>query len=309
MNESGIAIVMITHNRSREALRSVQRALECREAAQIIVVDNASEDGTAALLRSCFPEVLVVRSETNLAAAARNIGVAIARTPFVALCDDDTWWEPRALAKARRIFELHPDVAVLCARVMVEPRGELDPASRLMEQSPLESTWLPGAALIGFLAGASVVRRSAFLAAHGFDPRLFIGGEEHLLALDLAARGWRIVYVPELGVHHQPSSRRDATGRLHLLLRNAIYIALLRLPWGEAGRECWAAARRAARDGVLGDVLRDLGAALPWLLRGRQIVPPSVVDALRLIRIRTAASEAEVTSQPAADTQPAARAV
>ena len=64
---------------------------------------------------------------------------------------------------------------------------------------------LPGKPLLGFLAGALVVRRTAFLEAGGFDPRFFIGGEEQLLAIELAVRGWTLCYVPQLVVHHHPS--------------------------------------------------------------------------------------------------------
>ena len=113
MRANAISIVIITHNRAREALRAVQRAMETGDAARVIVIDNASSDGTAPLLRSCFPDVLVVRLTSNLGAAARNIGVAIARTPFVALCDDDTWWDRGALPQAQSILEQHPSIAVV----------------------------------------------------------------------------------------------------------------------------------------------------------------------------------------------------
>jgi hypothetical protein len=68
---------------------------------------------------------------------------------------------------------------------------------------------MPGPPLLGFLAGASVVRRSAFLQAGGFEPHLFIGGEEELLAVDLAANSSWLCYVPQLIVYLNPSTRRD----------------------------------------------------------------------------------------------------
>src|SRR5262245_34272344 len=61
------------------------------------------------------------RSERNLGAAGRNAGVRAARTPYVALCDDDAWWAPGALARAAHLLDVHPTLAVVCARVLVGP--------------------------------------------------------------------------------------------------------------------------------------------------------------------------------------------
>ena len=72
---------------------------------------------------------------------------------------------------------------------------------------------LPGPALGSFLAGASVLRRDAFLDAGGFHSRLWLGGEEELLAVDLATAGWELCYVEDLTVHHQASTLRDPSKR------------------------------------------------------------------------------------------------
>jgi GT2 family glycosyltransferase len=58
---------------------------------------------------------------------------------------------------------------------------------------------------LGFLAGASVVRRSAFLAVSGFEPRFFFGGEEAMVVAELAAAGWALAYVNEVVIYHYPS--------------------------------------------------------------------------------------------------------
>jgi hypothetical protein len=112
-------------------------------------------------------------------------------TPYVALCDDDTWWDPGDLGRAADLLRTHPRLAIITARVLIGPEERPDPACRIMEQSPLpREPGMPGPVLLGFLAGASVVRHSAFLKAGGFAPHLSIGGEEELLATDLAAAGW-----------------------------------------------------------------------------------------------------------------------
>jgi GT2 family glycosyltransferase len=63
--------------------------------------------------------------------------------------------------------------------------------------------------LLSVLAGASMVRREAFVQVGGFEPRLLLGGEEELLSADFAAAGWALRYLSDLLVDHAPSPARD----------------------------------------------------------------------------------------------------
>src|SRR5690606_16074085 len=103
----------------------------------LVVVDNGSNDGTSAAVRQYFPAALLVTAPDNLGAAGRNLGVAQARTPYVALTDDDTHWEPGALERAVSILDAYPEIAVLGARVQVGADRRPDPACALMAHSPL----------------------------------------------------------------------------------------------------------------------------------------------------------------------------
>ena len=67
----------------------------------MIVIGNGSVDGTAAAVRERHPGVDLIELGANRDAAARNVGVARAGTPYVAFADDDEWWAPGALAVER----------------------------------------------------------------------------------------------------------------------------------------------------------------------------------------------------------------
>src|SRR5579871_4474580 len=95
-----IAVVMITHNRRLEVLRSLDQLRRLPERPRVVVVDNASADGTAEAVESQFPEVEVLRAERNLGAAGRTLGVHHVEAPYVAFADDDTWWAAGALRRA-----------------------------------------------------------------------------------------------------------------------------------------------------------------------------------------------------------------
>lgn len=102
-----IAIVVLTRNRREELRRTLERLVSLPRRYAIIVVDNGSEDGSADAIEREFPQAQVLRAGANLGAAGRNLGVARVTTPYVAFCDDDTWWAPEALARAADILDRH----------------------------------------------------------------------------------------------------------------------------------------------------------------------------------------------------------
>ena len=271
-----VSAVILTHNRAGEVLNTVRHMAALPEKPHLVVVDNGSADGTPERIAESFPAVTLLRLPENIGAAARNAGVRSVKTPYVAFCDDDTIWAPGSLARASEILDAWPGIAVLTAHVLVGARQREDPACTMMEASPLPSTGLPGKAVLGFLAGACVFRRDAFLESGGYEPKFLIGGEEALLAIDIVARGHVIVYSRELTVHHYPSTRRNAAARQRQTLRNALWVAWLRRPLGSA---LACTADILARADSTHDALSGLTHALrglPWVLRKRRVIPPRV---------------------------------
>jgi GT2 family glycosyltransferase len=282
---SDCTIVIASFNRRQILDATLRRLTELPSAPPVIVVDNGSSDGTAAMVRERWPGVRLVALPENHGAAARNEGVRLATTRYVAFCDDDCWWHPGTIARAVALLDAHPGVALLNARVVVREDERLDEACALMAASPLpKRSACPGAAIASFLAGASVVRRDAFLAVGGYHARYHIGAEESLLALDLLARGWEMVYVDDLVVHHHPHpAGRVPERRRRLMLRNRLWTAWLRRSARGAWRATMRLLREGTRDPVARAALKDAVAGLPWVLRERRPVDRRVealLDAL-----------------------------
>jgi GT2 family glycosyltransferase len=276
MTANRISVVVLTYNRRDELLRNLERLRDHAPGIPIIVVDNGSSDGTADAVQSGFPEVRLVRAPANLGAAGRNLGVAAASTPYVAFCDDDTCWEPGALEEAERLLAGAPRAGVINACVRVGPDGRTDPTCDIMARSPLGPG--PGGTtrLLGFMAGACIFRRQAYMEAGGYEPRFFIGGEEALLAFDLAALGWDMLYAGHIFTWHHPSPLRDRPLRADLLNRNAIWTAWLRLRPGPAWRETGLQLRMARGRNASWRVAAATLAGLPWVWRRRAVIPPPV---------------------------------
>ncbi|MFL6053932.1 MAG: glycosyltransferase family 2 protein [Actinoallomurus sp.] len=273
-DETRVTVVVATWNRRRELEQTLTRLRALPERPPIIVVDNASSDGSADLVATRFPDVRLVALLANRGGAARNVGMHLADTPYVAFSDDDSWWEPGALRAAVRVLDQYPRLAVLVARIDLGG-GRLDHVSRKMAQGLLgREADLPGPSVLIFPACAAVVRRSAFLDAGGFDELLFFGGEESLLALDLAVSGWGLAYVPEVTAHHAPSDNRgDQARRSMLHRRNDLLVTWMRLSTGRALRRTGALALEAVRDPLARDTLRQVLRRLPAALARRRRVP------------------------------------
>jgi GT2 family glycosyltransferase len=277
------AVVIATRDRRDRLLTTLALLRSGRDGPPVVVVDNASHDGTREAVRREFPDVAVIASPTNLGAAARNLGVAAAARPFVAFCDDDTWWEPDALDRARAQLVEDTRVAIVTGRVLVEPSGHTDPTCALMAESPIpQPDGLAGRAVVGFLAGASMVRTSAFLAVGGYDARWGIGAEEKLLALDLLVQGWVVSYAHDVVVHHAPHGQRDARQRTVMQRRNELWCAWLRYDHRGVVRETLRHARESWSEGLAGPVLRAAARGLPWIVRERRVLPASVLDLVRV---------------------------
>ena len=191
------ACVIITHNRVNSVLQSLEQLARLPERPRKVLVDNGSTDNTATVVSARFPDVDIVSTGKNVGAAARTLGVQRAAEPYVALCDDDTWWEPGSLRRAADLFDAVPRLAVITARVVVGPEHREDPICDELARSPLpRQPGMPGPSLLGFLAGASVVRRDVFLEAGGFEPRFFICGEEEFelmasVLYDVLTEAWK----------------------------------------------------------------------------------------------------------------------
>ena len=277
-----VSIVVLTHNRRDELLRTLAQLVRVDPGIPIVVVDNASTDGTAEAVARHAPRVRIVRLRSNAGAAGRNAGARSCATPYIAFCDDDTWWLPDSIDIAAAVLDAHPVLAAVTARVLVGEHRREDPTNARMAASPLPNTLgVRGAELLGLLGGASMMRRDAFLAAGGYHARLFLGCEEALLAVDLMTAGWRMAYIPDAVVCHHPSKARDSGARRRLALRNALWCAWLRRPLGSAAFETLRWWRASRRERSLARSAADALRGLPWVLRERRVVPPHVEQALR----------------------------
>jgi GT2 family glycosyltransferase len=229
---------------ARELLHTTLESLERQTspAQQVVVVDNASRDGTGEMVRRRFPSVELVTNKTNLGfGRAVNAGAARARGDLLVLLNNDLVCEPGFLEAIREPFA---DPAVgMVAGVLTQMRapGRIDSAGIELDVTLGSSDYLsdePLAALdgardpVGPCGGAAAYRLDAYHAVGGFDERLFAYWEDVDLALALQLAGWRCRLAPEARAEHRhgatlgagsPRQRElDAFGRAYVLAKYGV---------------------------------------------------------------------------------------
>jgi GT2 family glycosyltransferase len=291
-----VSVVIVTLDRRddlAECLGSVaQQTLRPHE---IVVVDNRSTDGTAAMLAERFPEVRVLTPARNTGCpGGRNLGVEAATGDYVFFLDDDATLDPDALAQAVAFLKARPVFAAVgIAVVSYWPDGRVQAAFdpvRLGERPRLYPN---------FSGGASLVRRADFLAAGGFNADFVYGGEERELSLRFLLAGRRIAYLPAVRMFHKqsPGRLRDETARLSSGLRNDLYFLWRYYPVPLAAAATANKARFyvefARSKGRLAGLVPDL-VRIPWTAAsiawaGRRPVPCELLFLLKLLeRFRVA---------------------
>ncbi len=286
-----LTVVLLTYNCGHRLERVLDQLLSL--GLPVIAVDNGSTDDTVVRLAE-RRGVEVLALESNIGAAGRNAGLERARTPFVMFCDDDGWWDPDGLDQAVELFDRHPRLAVLNARILVRDEGRLDPISVEMAGSPLENhSGVPGAVLLSFMAGAVIVRRSAYEEVGGYDPVFFLGGEEETLAVKLARRGWEMRYVPFVVMRHHPSVANAPYLRA-FGMRNTLWNAWLHRRLSSAVRwTLFTLADTPKNEDWMRGLRMALGGA-GWVLRARRPIDAELDAALSVLDRRRFAGRRRV---------------
>lgn len=280
--------VIASRDRAGELTAVVERLLDTTPC-PIVVVDNDSRDDSVAVVSKIAARaggrLTVVELGTNEGAVGRNAGVAVSRTPYVAFCDDDSWWQPDAPQLAEEAFDAYPTVGLLAARTIVLPRNQEDAFSTMLADSPLgHRSHLPGPSIMGFMSCAAIVRKVAFEAAGGFSPILHFRGEEMLLSVDMATLGWELCYYPALVAMHQPSQVRATTSaQAARVMRNDVLTTWLRRPAAHCLRATATLVAATARDTDHAKAAGEAVRRLPAVLAGRRRLPDRIERALQVL--------------------------
>jgi GT2 family glycosyltransferase len=234
-----LAVIILTHNTcelTRRCLRSLAATPAAPYSSEVIVVDNASTDGTAAVMAQEFPHVRVIANATNEGfARGNNLGLAAATGRYLLLLNSDTEVLPGALAALVRFMDEHP-AAGACGPMLLNPDGSLQPSGRnlptplsvFIDTTKLYRLWkrdlyrdprrdYSQTERVGEISGAALlVRRECYQQVGGLDPAFFAYYEDVDWCRRIGDAGWDIYYAPAAQVVHLwQGTSRQATQRAY----------------------------------------------------------------------------------------------
>jgi hypothetical protein len=205
MSGSLVSVIIPTFNRAATIARAVESVLQqTYRPLDLIVVDDGSTDGTAAILRAYGDSVTYVYQDNAGPSAARNRGFRQANGDFIAFLDSDDVWLATKLERQVNLLERAGDAVpcCLCDTLMRTSHGVEQSAFQIawMKLREPEGLWLNPAAVLAtrfvLFCQAALIRREALRECGGFDERLWVM-EDHDLALRLAVRGsWAYLRDP-----------------------------------------------------------------------------------------------------------------
>jgi GT2 family glycosyltransferase len=267
---------------------------------ETIIVDDASTDGSVALLEREYPEDRVLRLEQNMGlAGACNRGAAIARGEILVLLNTDTEAEAGWLAALVHALVQHPEAGSAASKMLLfDQRDTLHTAGDLYGTDGIprnrgvwqrdEGQYDQDLAVFSGCGGAVAYRREAWDAVGGFDEDLFMYLEDVDLGWRLQLAGYCAVFAPQARVYHRLSATGGGALSSFYTGRNTIWIlakdvpgfllrrhwqAILRAQWRIAWQALRAWRGEAARARLRGQIAGVLGS--PRMLRKRRAVQAS----------------------------------
>jgi GT2 family glycosyltransferase len=225
-----LSIIIVSYNTRRlldECLASLQTAVSPSGGMEIIVVDNASSDGSVQMVRQKHPHVRLIASEENNGfSAANNLGATEANGRFLLFLNSDTVVCEEALIQPLDYLETHPDAGAITVR-LVYPDGKRDPDNhrgfptpwnalchfsglgRLFPTSPRFNGYFQSYAdfdqthAVPVIAGSFMMMpRAVFAELGGWDETYFFYGEDIDFCYRIHQAGYEIIYYPHVEVLH-----------------------------------------------------------------------------------------------------------
>jgi hypothetical protein len=225
-----LSIVIVNYNTCQlldDCLTSLLAAEQPAGGMEIIVVDNASSDGSQAMVRQKYPLVQLVASEENRGfSTANNLGTAVATGRTILFLNSDTRIEPDALVKPLAYLDQHPEVGALTVR-LIYPNGERDPDnhrgfptpwnaichfSGLSRLFPKDSRFngyfqsyqnMSKTHPVDVIAGSYMLMPMALCRElGGWDETYFFYGEDIDFCYRIRQAGYQIIYYPHVHVLH-----------------------------------------------------------------------------------------------------------
>lgn len=198
-----VSFVIVNYNRKEEVLLTISKTKEIIKTTpgdfEIVIVDNASADGSAEAIKLTHPDVILIQNPVNTGAPAWNLGFEKAEGEYFIILDDDSHIES-GLEDALKYLDNHANVGILALNVS----GGL---YQTYEWKDLDER-------IGFIGCGAIFRKSLYKKIGGYADWIFLYTNEWELGFRAVQAGYKVVYFEKCKVIHRASVTHRTSKRL-----------------------------------------------------------------------------------------------
>ena len=232
MNRAPVTVIIPTYNRADTIRDAVDSALaQTLPPAQVVVIDDGSQDDTSELLRDYAGKIVYHRQPNSGISVTRNTGARLSTEPFIALLDSDDVWHPRKLELQMRVMEQHPQLGMLGT-------AEFDWPAAVFPSVPADAAapliWLTWDHLVlrtSLLTSSILIRRSLFDQIGGFDSTMARCEDRDLFLRVAEVAQVAQLKLPLLGYRDTPGSASKQAASCEAAMRRILAVLDERKAW------------------------------------------------------------------------------
>ncbi len=210
-----VSVVILSYNSKENLIEFIPSLISQKyHNFEIIVVDNASTDGSEEFIRTNYPKIKVVQTEQNLGyAAGNNAGFEVAQGEYIVVVNPDTVADPEWLAELIKPLESDPTIAATTSKILIYyQKDRINTCANTNHHTGLTfcrglnklASEFNNYQAVGAVSGCSFAIRSDMLKnINGFDPDFFLYQEDADLSWRIRFAGGKIMYVPESVIYHK----------------------------------------------------------------------------------------------------------
>lgn len=202
------SFVLVNYNRREELLITIAKTKELISTIphdfEIVIIDNASTDGSAQAVKDHHPDVVLIENRVNTGAPAWNLGFAKARGEYFIIIDDDSHIVT-GLQEALQHMDNRADIGVLALNVYNGP------------YTAEAWGWKDGQSIVGFIGCGAIYRKAVYDKIGGYADWIFLYANEWDLGIRCIDAGYLVEHFEGCTVDHRTSSLHRTSRRLRVL--------------------------------------------------------------------------------------------
>jgi GT2 family glycosyltransferase len=187
-----VTVNILSYNRKEELRNTLTKVFEQDyKNIEVIVVDNASSDGSPEMVEKEFPSVILIKLDKNIGIAGWNKGFEIAKGEYVLVLDDDSYPEKTALSAAlNNIIIINYNVGIVAFNIYN------------VQKTKFETSFYQSGEVLSFVGCGALIRTSLFKEVGYFSDLFFIYLHEEDFCIRVIDKGYKVIFYPESIVYH-----------------------------------------------------------------------------------------------------------